>query len=54
MWDLDASYNMEWTRIKWDILGTMRFPPGHPLLFPGANDALRRETALIVGDLVDS
>ncbi|KAG0099158.1 hypothetical protein BGZ93_008937 [Podila epicladia] len=54
MWDLDPSYNVEWTRIKWDILGTMRFPPGHPLLFPGANDALRRETALIVGDLVDN
>ncbi|KAG0337119.1 hypothetical protein BG000_005818 [Podila horticola] len=54
IWDLDPGYNMEWTRIKWDILGTMRFPPGHPLLFPGANDALRRETALIVGDLVDS
>ncbi|KAG0345938.1 hypothetical protein BG004_002769 [Podila humilis] len=53
IWDLDPSYNMEWTRIKWDILGAMRFPPGCPLLFPGANDALRGETAAIVGDLFD-
>ncbi|KAF9090257.1 hypothetical protein BGX23_006129 [Mortierella sp. AD031] len=53
IWDLDPSYNMEWTRIKWDILGSMRFPPGHPILFPGATDALRQVTASIVGDWVD-
>lgn len=44
---------MEWTRIKWDILGSMRFPPGHPILFPGATDALRQVTASIIGDWVD-
>ncbi|KAG0082348.1 hypothetical protein BGZ90_000025 [Linnemannia elongata] len=53
IWDLDPSYNMEWTRIKWEILGSMRFPPGHPILFPGATDALRQVTASIIGDWVD-
>ncbi|KAF9905814.1 hypothetical protein EC991_001290 [Linnemannia zychae] len=54
IWDLDPSYSLEWTRIKWEILGSMRFPPGHPILFPGATDALRQVTASIVGDWVDS
>ncbi|KAG0305177.1 hypothetical protein BGZ98_004526, partial [Dissophora globulifera] len=53
IWDLDPSYNMEWTQIKWSILGTMRFPPGHPILFPGANDVLRQGTASIVSDFVE-
>ncbi|KAI8603207.1 hypothetical protein EDD21DRAFT_44445 [Dissophora ornata] len=53
IWDLDPSYNLEWTSIKWDILGSMRFPPGHPILFPGADDALRQETASIVSEWVD-
>ncbi|GJJ74669.1 hypothetical protein EMPS_07027 [Entomortierella parvispora] len=52
IWDTDPSYNVEWTKMKWDILGTMRFPPGHPILFPGATDALRQETAAIVNDWV--
>ncbi|KAF9350154.1 hypothetical protein BGX26_011626 [Mortierella sp. AD094] len=53
IWDLDPSYNMEWTQIKWGILGSMRFPPGHPILFPGANDDLRKETAAIVSVWAD-
>ncbi|KAG0381141.1 hypothetical protein BGX24_009088 [Mortierella sp. AD032] len=54
IWDLDPSYNLEWTRIKWEILGSMRFPPGHPILFPGATDALRQVTASIIADWVDT
>ncbi|KAG0260526.1 hypothetical protein BG011_001847 [Mortierella polycephala] len=54
IWDLDPSYNKEWTRIKWDILGSMRFPPGQPILFPGANDSLRQETATIIQDWVEA
>ncbi|KAF9570686.1 hypothetical protein EC968_001470 [Mortierella alpina] len=50
IWDVDPSYNPEWTKIKWGILGSMRFPPGHPILLPGANDALRQETAAIIAD----
>ncbi|KAF8941849.1 hypothetical protein BGZ47_007127 [Haplosporangium gracile] len=53
IWDLDPSYNLEWTRIKWEILGSMRFPPGHPILFPGATDTLRQVMASIIGDWVD-
>ncbi|KAF9934838.1 hypothetical protein FBU30_010811 [Linnemannia zychae] len=54
MWDVDPSYNMEWTRIKWEILGSMRFPPGQPILFPGANDVLREITASIIEDWVET
>ncbi|KAF9939980.1 hypothetical protein BGZ67_008522 [Mortierella alpina] len=53
IWDVDPSYNPEWTKIKWGILGSMRFPPGHPILLPGANDALRQETAAIIADWAD-
>ncbi|KAF9958779.1 hypothetical protein BGZ72_010920 [Mortierella alpina] len=53
IWDADPSYNPEWTKIKWGILGSMRFPPGHPILLPGANDALRQETAAIIADWAD-
>jgi hypothetical protein len=53
LWDVDPHYNMEWTRIKWDILGSMRFPPGQPILFPGADDPLRQETMAIVSEWVD-
>ncbi|KAI7832681.1 hypothetical protein BC939DRAFT_472272 [Gamsiella multidivaricata] len=53
IWDLDPNYNQEWTQIKWEILGSMRFPPGHPILFPGANEALRQTTASIISDWAD-
>ncbi|KAF9963284.1 hypothetical protein BGZ65_004690 [Modicella reniformis] len=53
LWDIDPSYNKEWTHIKCEILGSMRFPHGQPSLFPGANDALRRKTMAIVSDWVD-
>ncbi|KAF9114696.1 hypothetical protein BGX27_010088 [Mortierella sp. AM989] len=53
IWDLNPNYNLEWTQIKWEILGPMRFPPGHPILFPGANDDLRKETAAIVSVWAD-
>ncbi|KAG0199919.1 hypothetical protein BGX28_006884 [Mortierella sp. GBA30] len=54
IWDQDPSYNLEWTRIKWGILGSMRFPPGHPILLPGANEALRQETSTIIADWVEA
>ncbi|KAF9965816.1 Ribosome biogenesis protein erb1 [Mortierella alpina] len=53
IWDVNPGYNPEWTKIKWGILGSMRFPPGHPILLPGANDALRQETAAIIADWAD-
>ncbi|KAG0240230.1 hypothetical protein B0O80DRAFT_502995 [Mortierella sp. GBAus27b] len=52
LWDVDPAYNAEWTRIKWEVLGSMRFQPGQPILFPGADSSLHRDTRAIVNEWV--
>ncbi|KAG0270667.1 Canalicular multispecific organic anion transporter 2 [Actinomortierella ambigua] len=45
-WQANPALHPRWTVIKAEYLGKMRFPPGQPVLFPGATDALRKESTL--------